>query len=111
MGGRYALWSEEARAELIRLWALPEWTLPALAKKFCCSVGTIVRYRKALNLPQRGKGHGGGRPVLKKRAPVTSFAERRQPPPVCFPVHPTITGRLCGDPLPGRSALDQKKEK
>jgi hypothetical protein len=29
--------------------------------------------------------------------------------PISLPPPPTTTARLCGDPLPGRSALDQKR--
>jgi hypothetical protein len=58
----------------------------------------------------RAEGASAGKwNTLRVPGVTVPVAETKQAPPPVKLYHKTLTAELCGDPLPGRSALDQKR--
>lgn len=75
-------------------------------------VNTILVRARKLELPRKIKGRTKGsrtyKFVVRPKVEMVKEKINRQAPLTYVPKPATLTGRILGDPVPGRSALDKR---
>lgn len=112
----WKIWTDEMDARMLELcgtgvrpdqWPVIAESFPGRSPLSCRQHWFLLRQKaKGIPMKKRGPRQSRAKDSLRPR-PVRSDAVM-QAPPARLPTHRSITALLCGDPLPGRSALDEK---
>ena len=110
-GRPFSFWTMERRRDLVDLKA-KKWSHDQCARHFGCKKASVEnvwhRIRK-----ERGDAplisSGGNRNRADSTSRMTAAVVHAKAARESLPLPDSITAYLCGDPLPGRSALDRKR--